>query len=60
MVHVATGVLVIQTGILTLQDGTQGIGPGKILGTGSLLVLLGTDSAMWGLHLSIVSEDLKM
>ncbi len=58
-VRVATGALVILAGILTFRDGTQGIGPGKMLVTGLLLVLLGTGSAMWGLHLSIVSGDVK-
>jgi hypothetical protein len=58
-VRVATGVLVILTGILTFRDGTQPIGPGKMLLSGLSLVLLGTGSAMWGLHLSIVSGDVK-
>ena len=58
-VRVATGVLVILSGILTLRDGTQGIGPEKMLATGLLLVLLGTGSAMWGVHLSIVNGDIK-
>ena len=58
-VRVATGVLVILMGILTFRDGTQGVGPGKMLVGGLGLVLLGTGSAMWGLHLSIVSGDLK-
>ena len=58
-VRVATGTLVILAGILTFRDGMQGIGPGKMLITGLLLVLLGTGSAMWGLHLSIVSGDVK-
>jgi len=59
VVRVATGVLVILSGILTFRDGTQGIGPGKMLATGLLLVLLGTSSAMWGVHLSIVNGDIK-
>lgn len=58
-VRVATGVLVILAGILTFRDGTQGIGPGKMLVAGLLLVLLGTGSAMWGVHLSIVNGDIK-
>lgn len=58
-VRVATGVLVILTGMLTFRDGTRGIGSGKMLAAGLLLVLLGTGSAMWGLHLSIVSGDVK-
>ena len=59
VVRVATGVLVILTGILTFRDGIQEIGPGKMLVAGLVLVLLGTGSAMWGLHLSIVSGDVK-
>ena len=58
-VRVATGMLVILAGILTFRDNTQGIAPGKMLIIGLLLVLLGTGSAMWGLHLSIISGDIK-
>ena len=58
-VRVGIGILVILAGILTFRDGTQGIGPGKMLIIGLLLVLLGTGSAMWGLHLSIISGDIK-
>ena len=58
-VRVASGVLVILTGILTFRDGIQPIGPGKVLMAGLSLVLLGTGSAMWGLHLSIISGDVK-
>lgn len=58
-VRVATGVLVILTGILTFRDGAQPIGPGKMLMAGLSLVLLGTGSVMWGLHLSILSGDVK-
>ena len=57
--RVATGMLVILAGILTFRDGTQGIGPGKMLIIGLLLVLLGTGSAMWGVHLSLISGDIK-
>lgn len=58
-IRVATGALVILAGALTLRDGTQGVAPGKMLATGLLLVLLGTGSAMWGLHLSLISGDVK-
>ena len=58
-VRVMTGVLVILTGILTFRDGAQPIGPGKMLMAGLSLVLLGTGSAMWGLHLTLVSGDIK-
>lgn len=57
--RVATGMLVILAGILTFRDGVQPVTPGKMLLAGLLLVLLGTGSAMWGLHLSIVSGDIK-
>ena len=57
--RVVTGILVVLVGILTFRDGAQPIGPGKMLMTGLLLVLLGTGSAMWGVHLSIVSGDVK-
>jgi len=59
MVRVATGVLVILTGILTFRDGTQPIHPGKMLVAGLALVLVGMGSLMWGVHLSIISGDVK-
>jgi hypothetical protein len=58
-VRVAAGALVILAGLLTLRDGMQPIGPEKMLLAGLLLVLLGTGSAMWGLHLTLVSGDIK-
>jgi hypothetical protein len=58
-VRVATGMLVILVGILTFRDGRQAIRTGTMLVAGLLLILLGTSSAMWGLHLSIVSGDVK-
>ena len=57
--RVATGMLVILAGILTFRDGMQGVVPGKMLIIGLLLVLLGAGSAMWGVHLSIISGDIK-
>jgi hypothetical protein len=57
--RVGTGVLVILAGMLTFRDGVQNISPGRMLVTGLLLILLGTSSAMWGLHLSIISGDVK-
>jgi len=57
--RVVTGVLVIFMGILTFRDGMQPAGAGKMLVAGLLLVLLGTGSAMWGLHLTLVSGDIK-
>lgn len=58
-VRVITGALVILVGILTFRDGAQSIGSEKMLMAGLLLVLLGTGSAMWGLHLTLVSGDVK-
>lgn len=57
--RVTTGALVILTGLITLRDGMQAVGPGKMLLSGLLLVLLGAGSAMWGVHLTIVSGDVK-
>jgi len=57
--RVGTGILVILAGMLTFRDGVRGISPGMMLVAGLLLILLGTSSAMWGLHLSIVSGDVK-
>ena len=58
-VRVATGMLVILVGILTFRDGKQAIRPGTMLLAGLLLILLGAGSAMWGVHLSIISGDIK-
>lgn len=57
--RVTTGVLVILVGMLTFRDGTRGVGPGKMLAAGLLLVTLGTGSTMWGLHLTIISGEVK-
>lgn len=57
--RVITGVLILLAGLVTFRDGIQPVGPGKMLMVGLVLVLLGTGSAMWGLHLSIVSGDVK-
>ena len=57
--RVVTGALVILVGILTFRDGAQPIGPGMMLMAGLLLILLGAGSAMWGVHLSIISGDVK-
>jgi hypothetical protein len=51
--------LVILAGVLTFRDGVQSIGPGKMLLTGLMILLLGAGSAMWGVHLSIISGDVK-
>jgi len=59
MVRVAAGVMVILAGILTFRDGVQPVIPGKMLITGLVLIMLGTSSTMWGVHLSIVSGDIK-
>ena len=59
VVRVATGIIVILAGILTFRDGVRSLNPGVILMTGLMLVLLGTGSAMWGLHLSLISGDVK-
>ncbi len=57
--RVAAGMLVILAGVLTFRDGAQPIGPGKMLVAGLMLILLGAGSAMWGVHLSIISGDIK-
>jgi len=57
--RVATGMLVILAGTLTFRDGMQPIAPGKMLAAGLTLIMLGVSSAMWGVHLSIVSGDIK-
>lgn len=58
-VRVATGMLVIWTGLLTFRDGTQPVSPEKMLAAGLMLILLGASCAMWGVHLTIVSGDVK-
>ena len=57
--RVTAGVLVILAGLMTLRDGMRPVLPGKMLTAGLLLVLLGAGSAMWGLHLTIISGDVK-
>ncbi len=58
-VRVGTGTLVILAGAFTFVDGTQPIGPGKMLVAGLTLIMLGVSSAMWGLHLTLISGDVK-
>jgi hypothetical protein len=58
-VRVAAGALVVLIGALTLRDGVQPLRPGKMLAAGLSLVLIGAGSAMWGIHLSILSGDVK-
>ena len=58
-VRIAAGIFVILAGILIFRDGVRSLKPGVILMTGLMLVLLGTGSAMWGLHLSLISGDVK-
>ena len=58
-VRVAGGVLVILIGILTFRDGVRPIRPGGMLAAGLVLVLVGMGSVMWGVHLTIVSGDVK-
>ena len=57
--RVGTGILVILAGALTFLDGTQPISPGKMLVAGLGLIMLGVSSAMWGLHLTLISGDIK-
>jgi hypothetical protein len=57
--RVGTGLIVILVGVLTFRDGVQSISAGLMLMAGLSLVLLGASSAMWGVHLSIVSGDVK-
>jgi hypothetical protein len=58
-VRVGTGTLVILAGALTFIDGTQPVSPGKMLVAGLSLIMLGVSSAMWGLHLTLISGDIK-
>ncbi len=58
-VRVAAGALVILIGALTFRDGAQPLRPGVMLAAGLSLVLVGAGSAMWGIHLSILSGDVK-
>ena len=57
--RVGTALLVILVGALTFRDGVRPLPPAILLVGGMLLVLLGTGSAVWGVHLSLVSGDLK-
>ena len=58
-IRVTTAALVILAGILTFRDGVQPIYPDKMLAAGLLLVMIGMGSVMWGVHLSILSGDVK-
>ena len=58
-VRVATGIAIIIIGAITFRDGARPIGLGVMLMAGLLLILLGTGSAMWGLHLTLISGDVK-
>ncbi len=57
--RLGTATLVILIGLLTFRDGVRPLHPAAMLVGGMLLVLLGTGSAVWGVHLSLVSGDLK-
>jgi hypothetical protein len=57
--RIVTGILVLLSGAIIFRDGMQPIGPGKILMAGLVLILVGVSSAMWGVHLSIISGDVK-
>ena len=59
VVRIAAGLLVILIGILTFRDGANPIHPGKMLASGLGLVLIGMGSVMWGVHLTLVSGDVK-
>ncbi len=58
-IRVVAGILVILIGILTFRDGVHSIHPGKMLASGLVLVLIGMGSVMWGLHLTLISGDVK-
>jgi hypothetical protein len=57
--RILTGVLVILSGAIIFQDGIQPLSPRKMLMAGLTLILVGVSSAMWGVHLSIISGDVK-
>jgi hypothetical protein len=57
--RLGTALLVILVGALTYRDGVRPLHPAVLLVAGMMLVLLGTGSAVWGVHLSLVSGDLK-
>ena len=54
-----TGSLVILIGLLTILDGLRPLRPEKLLVAGLLLFLLGATCTLWGLHLTLLSGDLK-
>lgn len=57
--RVVTSSLVLVIGLLTFRDGVQPLSLEKMLISGMLLIILGVSSAAWGLHLSIISGDIK-
>jgi len=58
-VRITTGTLVLLISALTFRDGIQPLHTRKMLAAGLLLVLLGAGSAMWGVHLSILNNDVE-
>lgn len=59
-IRVGGGGLVVLISAFTFRDSMQPIHPGKMLIAGLFLVLMGSGAAMWGIHLSILSGDLKV
>lgn len=57
--RVFTGIIVILISFMTFRDGVRPLRPEKILIAGLILILLGASCTLWGVHLSIISGDLK-
>ena len=57
--RVANGLLVILAGLLIFRDGANSLAPGLMMVIGLTLIILGVGSIMWGVHLTIVSGDIK-
>jgi len=57
--RVLTGFLVLLIGMLTFRDGVRSLRPEKLLIAGLLLIMLGVSCTAWGLHLSLLSGDVK-
>jgi hypothetical protein len=59
IIRVLSGIFVIFIGLLTFLDCIQPVSPRKVLFSGLLLVVLGSASVVWGVHLSVISGDVK-
>jgi hypothetical protein len=54
-----SGATAIYFGILTFKDSVQPIRQKRLLASGIFLIVTGISAVAWGIHWSIISEDIK-